>query len=89
MKLNFPNPARSFDERHNYVRFWGYVGALEIAFYLETAALKILNPNLINSENDILKQFDKSLACIHDIAGKVYRRSKSGSHTCTLTAHNF
>ncbi len=89
MALNFPNPARSFDKQNKYVRFWGYDGAMEIAFFLETAALKTLNPSLNNTEHEFLTEFDKSLARIHDIAEKVYRRSKSGSHACTITAHNF
>jgi hypothetical protein len=89
MTLNFPNPTRSFDKHNNYVRFWGYDGAMEIAFFLETAALKALNPKLNNTELDVLTEFDKSLVRIHDIAEKVYRRSKSRSHACTITAHNF
>jgi hypothetical protein len=89
MTLNFPNRSRSFDQRNNYVRFWGHDGAMEIAFFLETAALKILNPTLPNEQRELLTEFDKSLARIHEVAEKVYRRSKPGSHACTITAHNF
>ena len=87
--LNFPNSNRSFDERRKYVRLWGSDGAIEVALYMELAALKKLVPTLEDTESDCISAFDACIDRIHDVAKKVYSRSKRGFFVCMLTAHNF
>jgi len=87
--LNFPNLNRSFDERRKYVRFWGSDGAIEVALFLELAALKKLVPTLANTESECISAFDEYIDQIHAVAKKVYSRNKRGSYVCMLTAHNF
>lgn len=89
MALSFINPIRSFDERNNYIRFWGHDGAIEVACYLEVAALKIINPDIKQTEAEILEEFDKSILRIHEVTQRVYSKSRIGSYACTVTAHNF
>ena len=89
MALSFINLTRSFDERHNYIRFWGCDGAIEVACYLEVSALKTINPDIRQTEAEILKEFDKSILRIHEVTRRVYSRNRIGSYACTVTAHNF
>ncbi|MES9903922.1 MAG: DUF1488 domain-containing protein [Sedimenticola sp.] len=91
MKLHFPNPSRSFDESHNRVMFWGYDRAMEVSFYLETAALKRLCPEMSNAEAGFLKAFDTSREKIYEVADKVYRRGGGGKGTYAyvLAAEDF
>jgi len=78
MKLHFPNPSRSFDPDSNRVLFWGYDSTMEVSFFLETAALKRLSPEMNNVELEFLKAFDAARERIHEIADKVYRRGGGG-----------
>jgi Protein of unknown function (DUF1488) len=87
--LNFPNSSRSFDGQRRYIRFWGSDGAIEVALYLELAALKKLVPTLEDTESDCISAFDTCIDRIHEVAKKVYRRNERGSYVCMLTAHNF
>jgi hypothetical protein len=87
--LDFPNLNRSFDERRRCVRFWGADGAIEVALFLELAALKKLVPTLANTEFDCIGAFDAHIDRIHEVAKKVYSRNKRGSYVCMLTAQNF
>ncbi len=87
--LNFPNSSRSFDEQRRYIRFWGSDGAIEVALYLELAALKKMVPTLEDTESDCIGAFDTYIDRIHEVAKNVYRRNKRGSYVCMLTAHNF
>jgi len=81
MNLHFPNPSRSFDENHNQILFWGYDRAMEVSFFLETAALKRLCPELNNIESELLKAFDNARERIYEVADKVYRRGGGGKGT--------
>jgi hypothetical protein len=91
MKLHFPNPSRSFDESHNRVLFWGYDSAMEVSFFLETAALNRLYPEMENVEQEFLKAFDSAREKIYEVADKAYRRGGSGKGTYAyvLVAEDF
>ncbi len=91
MRLHFPNPSRSFDESHNCVMFWGYDRAMEVSFFLETAALKRLCPKMNNGESEFLKAFDAMRERIYEVADKVYRRNDGGKgiYAYTLVTEDF
>ncbi len=89
MPLAFVNPARNFDERNKYIRFWASDGAMEVACYLDIAALKILNPHVTGTGAELLEEFDKSIGRIHEVTRRVYDRSSRGTYACTVTANNF
>ena len=89
MKLNFPNPSRSFDATTNRVRFWGYDSAIEISFFVEADALRKLCPEMSNVEAGLLKAFDAARKRIHEVADKVYVLSRNGSFAYILTAEDF
>jgi hypothetical protein len=55
MKLHFPNPSRSFDEKTSRILFWGYDRTIEVSFFLEAAALKRLFPKVNSTESELLK----------------------------------
>lgn len=91
MKLHFPNPSCSFDESHNRVLFWGYDGSIEVSFFLETAALKRLYPEMNNAESEFLKAFHAARDRIYEVADKVYRHGGNGKGTYAyvLAAEDF
>ncbi len=89
MKVNFPNPSRSFDASSNRVLFWGYDSAMEISFFVEAAALKQLCPEMGDAEAGFLKAFDTARARIYEVADKVYGRGSQGSYAYSLTAKEF
>lgn len=68
MALNFPNASRSYDERRGCVRFWGYDSSLEIAFFVDVAALQQLSPSTPDEEDGYLTAFDAALERIHSRA---------------------
>ena len=80
MPLNFPNGSRSYDERRNLVRFWGYDSALEISFFVEVSALCKLVPQTRNLEAGYLEAFDAARDRIYEIARKVYSRNRQGAY---------
>ncbi len=87
MTLNFSNPSRSYDETGSGVRFWGYDGALEVAFYMEEGAFKRISPGTGQNEAALLTAFDRNRDQILKAAGKLYSRGRKGSYT--LTASDF
>jgi len=89
MKLNFPNPSRSFDATSNRVRFWGYDSAFEISFFVEADALRKLCPEMSNVETGLLKAFDAARKRIHEVADKVYVPGRKGSFAYILAAKDF
>jgi len=89
VKLLFPNPSRSYDESQHRVRFWGYDSAIEISFYIDTAALKLMCPNIKNVETDFLHAFDSKIATIHDVAEKIYIARKNRSFDFILSVNDF
>jgi Protein of unknown function (DUF1488) len=87
MTLNFSNPSRSYDETRSRVRFWGYDGALEVAFFMEDDAFKRISPGTRQDEAALLTAFDRNRDQILKVASKVYSRDRQGSYT--LTASDF
>ncbi len=85
MTLNFPNASRSFDERRNLVRFWGYDSALEVCFFIEVGALHKLLPQTQRMDAewmgaDCLDAFDSARERILEAACKVYSRRRPGPY---------
>jgi len=89
MTLRFPNQSRSFDDKRNRVRFWGYDSAIEISFFVEANALQKLSPEMSTTEDGYLKAFDATRERIHEVADKVYARDHKGSYAYTLAAEDF
>ena len=91
MKLHFPNPSRSFDEKSNRVLFWGYDRTIEVSFLLESAVLKRLFPDMNGTEGELLKAFDTTRETIYEVAEQVYARGGGGKGTYAyvLTAGDF
>jgi hypothetical protein len=81
MKLHFPNPSRSFDEKSSRILFWGYDRTIEVSFFLEAAALKRLYPDMNGSETDLLKAFDTAWERICEVADEVYAHGGGGKGT--------
>jgi hypothetical protein len=89
VRLNFPNPSRSFDAGRSRVCFWGYDSAIEVSFFVEAAALKRLCPQMDSAETGFLKAFDAARNRIHEVADKVYVRGGKGSYAYVLAAEDF
>jgi hypothetical protein len=89
MKLNFPNPSRSFDATRNRVRFWGYDSAIEVSFFVESDALHKLCPEMSSVEAGYLEAFDATTKRIHEVATKVYAHGNKGSYSHSLAAKDF
>jgi hypothetical protein len=89
MTLRFPNQSRSFDDKRNRVRFWGYDSAIEISFFVEADALQKLSPEMSGTEDGSLKAFDAARERIQEVADNVYARDRKGSYAYTLAADNF
>jgi hypothetical protein len=89
MRLNFPNPSRSFDASSSRVCFWGYDSTIEISFSVEAGALKRLCPEMSGAETGFLKAFDAVRSRIHEAADKVYVRGSKRSYAYILVADDF
>lgn len=89
MKLNFPNPSRSFDASKNRVVFWGYDNVMEVSFFGGADALKTLRPGMNNAEARLLKAFDAARERTYEVAEEVYARGKRGSYAYVLAAEDF
>ena len=89
MRLNFPNPSRSFDPSKNAVTFWGYDSAIEVVFIVDVSALRKLVPEVGDVEAGILKAFDDETTRIHEAAEKAYKNSSGKSYACRLTIKDF
>jgi len=81
MKLNFPDPSRSFDATGNRVRFWGYDSAIDVSFFVEADALRKLCPEMSNVEAGLLEAFDAARKRICEVGDKVYVAAKVASLT--------
>lgn len=86
MALSFPNPSRSYDNKHRCVRFWGYDGTFEISFMVDQRVFSRINPGT-EDEFGILRIFDTYRDKILDVARRVYRGRHPGSYT--LVAADF
>ena len=89
MTLSFPNRSRGYDAVRNSIRFWRYDSALEIAFFVKTAALCRFVPDMRDAEAGFLEAFDEARNRIHDAAGQVYACSRKGTRSCSLAAEDF
>ena len=89
MRLNFPNPSRSFDASRSRVCFWGYDSAIEVSFFVEAGALKRLCPEMGSAETGFLQAFDAVRNRIHEVADRVYVRGDKGSYAYVLAADDF
>jgi Protein of unknown function (DUF1488) len=87
--LKFPNPSRSFDASKSRVRFWGYDSAIEVSFFVEESALRLLCPQMSDAEAGFLSTFDAARVRIHKVAEKVYVRSGRGASAYGLAAKDF
>ena len=65
MKLNYPNPCRSFDASSSRVCFWGYGSTIEISFFVGMDALKRLCPDMSDAGSGFLQAFDAALTRTH------------------------
>lgn len=72
MKLNFPNPSRSYDASHHCVNFWGYDNAREIAFAVNDSVISNLSPDAGSDERAVLAAFDLHREQILMLARGVY-----------------
>lgn len=89
MKLDFPNPSRSFDESKNRVMFWGYDKTIEVSFFVELDALKKLCPDMTSVEEGFLKAFDDARTRIYEVAKKTYENGSKRSFSYVLAAEDF
>jgi hypothetical protein len=81
MALNFPNQSRSYDERGQRIRFWGYDGAFEISFFLEQHAFSRISPDAKSNEAGFLRAFDQFRDRILQVAAKVYAGRRRDAYT--------
>ncbi|MEM7778146.1 MAG: DUF1488 family protein [Pseudomonadota bacterium] len=86
MALSFHNASRALDQSCGCVRFWAYDGALEISVFVEIDAIRKLAPQLKPIESEILAAFDDWRMRIEETAIKVYKRGRTQSFRCTVTA---
>ena len=89
MKLDFPNPSRSFDVSKNRVLFWGYDKTIEISFFVELDALKKLCPDMASVEAGFLQAFDSARSRIYEVADKLYSSSAKRNFAYVLAAKDF
>lgn len=89
MKLNFPNPSRSFEETSKRVLFWGYDKVIEVSFFVEAEALQKLFPALRSTEAGFLEAFDSARKRIYEVAEKAYVHGTKGSFSYILAAKDF
>lgn len=87
--LSFPNPTRDFVPAKNWVHFTGYDTVKEISFFLEVAALTKLQPQLAETERDILQAFDDARPRIQKVASQVYSSRPNQSFTYHLGPTDF
>lgn len=79
MALTFPNVSRSYDAVGKRVRFVGYDGMFQVAFFVETAALAKASLN----ETGYLQAFDAARTSIQDIARKAYSHGHKNMYVLT------
>ncbi len=80
MALNFPNRSRSYDATRRAVRFWGYDGPMEAAFFVNEDALKRIAPGVGGDEAGLLRVFDSHRDLIYAVAVKIYGRARKGAY---------
>ena len=81
MKLNFPNPSRSYDACRHCVNFWGYDNAREIAFAVNDSVISNLSPDVGSGELAVLAAFDRHREQILTLARSVYVAGPQARYT--------
>jgi hypothetical protein len=76
MALTFPNRSRSYDAAGKRVRFVGYDGMFQVAFFVETGA--IAKASL--SEDGYLQAFDAARDSILDAARQAYTNNRKNMY---------
>ncbi len=76
MLLNFLNYIRAYITGKNCVRFWGHDHTIEVTCEVGTEVLKLIHPEMENSEMAILKAFDTHHLMIKRIGNKNYTQQK-------------
>ena len=89
MALSFPNLSRSLESNKSRIRFWGYDSAIEITFFMNLDALMKISPAAEMAETALLDAFDCALERIHQVAEKVYQRSRERSYAYILAEADF
>jgi len=85
--IDFPNQSRSYDHTRRAVRFWGYDSAIETSFFVDEAALALIQPGIPLDESGCLSAFDANRDRICAAAARIYERGSRGSYD--LGAANF
>lgn len=83
MTIEFPNFSRRYDATRRCVRFSGYDGALERAFFVEEEALWGLDAMARKDGAALLMAFDRHRDRICATAVRVYGKRREGSYTLT------
>jgi hypothetical protein len=89
MALSFPNLSRSLESSKSRIRFWGYDSAIEITFFMNLDALMKISSAAELADTGMLDAFDCALERIHQVAEKVYRRTRERSYVYVLSANDF
>ena len=89
MSLAFPNPSRSFNNSSHGIEFWGYDNVFEVAFFVETGALRLLCPETDDTEDSFLQAFDTARNRIYDAAEHRYNKGHKHSKTYVLAENDF
>lgn len=87
MALSSPNAGRSYEARHNQVRFWGCDRTFEASFLIDGAALTKLDQKTHDDERAMLYAFGRALNTIHDAARRAYSRVRQSVYL--LVADDF
>jgi hypothetical protein len=67
----------------------GYDSAIEITFFMEWDALMKISPAAEMADTGLLEAFDSALERIHQVAEKVYQRSRERSYVYILAESDF
>jgi hypothetical protein len=76
MALTFPNRSRSYDAAGRRIRFVGYDGMFEVAFYVETGAIA----KAVLDESGYLEAFDSARTAIQDVAREAYANGRKNMY---------
>ena len=87
MALKFPNSSRNYDAGKHCIRFKGYDTVFEVAFELDSAAIRRLSPVVGEDEGALLGAFDLNRERIERVAGRAY--SKRRGDFIRLSASDF
>jgi hypothetical protein len=80
MTISFPNHSRSYDGSYRRVRFLGYDGVMQVAFFLQADAHQSIDPSARVDEASLLRVFDRNRDRILDVASGAYRATRKPSY---------